>query len=511
MRLQQITGPIAGYPEIMGERSLPYWKTTDPATGEVFSYFDWNNYYVLANRETDVLYQVGLRLYAMCLAAGDYIIKNNLFEKMSIPQWVAAAIIDSWNEEQHTRYAPSFYGRFDIRPVLNERGEIVSGQLFEYNAQTPTSIPETAVTQYDWFCAAQEAGVLLTTDGIDQWNPLGEALIERMVSELTEYQKRTGRKIDILHFAYCGEEAEGEDFTNVEFLRLMAEEAAAKMGVSGQPAFRTRTIRVEDIGYFREDGSISLGKVKVDDSGGLSLASDTNLDSVPDRDFFWEDPEGTEPIERVSDCFMLYPLEQMVWDDFGPMIIKSTLRDDGITLIEPSCMMMWSTKALLPILTELFWYDETRDERPKFLTSGLDASEYPELGDVWTLKDLIIPAYFEGEQPPDFGTTYVRKPVLAREGAGVEIIKCGRQVVTEDDQGYGEEGFVVQRYAPLPVYRRYDDGQPAQQVRPVIGLWMVKHEPVALGIRHDGEITTNRSRFAPHVVLDDNVYERIFI
>ncbi len=42
------------------------------------------------------------------------------------------------------------------------------------------------------------------------------------------------------------------------------------------------------------------------------------------------------------------------------------------------------------------------------------------------------------------------------------------------DQGYGEEGAIVQAYHPPPDF----DGK-----RPVVGAWMVGNEPAGIGIR----------------------------
>ena len=74
------------------------------------------------------------------------------------------------------------------------------------------------------------------------------------------------------------------------------------------------------------------------------------------------------------------------------------------------------------------------------------------------------------------------------------IVIDGEEADRGPDQGYGEEGFVVQQYTDLGDY----DGN-----RPVLGVWTVDMEPAGLGIREsDGLVTNNLSRFVPHVIAD---------
>ena len=118
--------------------------------------------------------------------------------------------------------------------------------------------------------------------------------------------------------------------------------------------------------------------------------------------------------------------------------------EQGQTLwIEPIWKMLWSNKGILPVLWRLF-------------------PDHPNL----------LPAFFEGEEHNL--TSYVRKPLLAREGANSLIVIDGDEADRGPDQGYGEEGFVVQQYTDLGNY----DGN-----HPVLGVWTVDMEPAGLGIR----------------------------
>jgi glutathionylspermidine synthase len=117
--------------------------------------------------------------------------------------------------------------------------------------------------------------------------------------------------------------------------------------------------------------------------------------------------------------------------------------------------MLWSNKALLAILWELF-------------------PGHPNL----------VPAFIDG---PRHLNSYVRKPKMSREGANITIV-VDRQKVYEGAGEYGEEGFVYQHFLP-----------PVNDQHPVIGSWVIDGVSAGIGIRESkGLITDNMSRFVPH-------------
>jgi glutathionylspermidine synthase len=121
--------------------------------------------------------------------------------------------------------------------------------------------------------------------------------------------------------------------------------------------------------------------------------------------------------------------------------------------------MILSNKAILPILYELF-----------------PDSEY------------LLPAYFDEHGMSD----YVKKPLLSREGANIDIIKhFGTIELTTGE--YGDEGYVYQQLFQLP---DFDDNYP------VIGSWVIGQEPAGMGIREAKTlITDNKSRFISHMIV----------
>ena len=162
----------------------------------------------------------------------------------------------------------------------------------------------------------------------------------------------------------------------------------------------------------------------------------------------------------IRNLFKLYPWEWMMADDFGQSVPQS-----GVTFIEPAWRAILSNKGLLPLLWEMF-------------------EGHPNL----------LPAYFSDDpRTANLAGGYVRKPLLSREGANVEMVRPGDAPLSVEGP-YGKEGFVVQALHPLPVF----EGN-----HTVIGSWLVASQPCGIGIREDNSpITKDSSRFLPHVIYD---------
>ena len=182
----------------------------------------------------------------------------------------------------------------------------------------------------------------------------------------------------------------------------------------------------------------------------------------PIEEVGWNGGAFVGPDEKpLGAIFKLYPWEWMVREKFGNYLGK-----DGTLWIEPPWKMLLSNKGLLPMLWEL----------------------YPR-------HPYLLEARFDG---PGLMMSWVKKPLLGREGANITIHQPGRDVETSGD--YGEEGFVYQEYAALEAASAKNfDGK-----FPVIGSWVVGHEEgnvaCGIGIREsDGPITTNASQFVPHL------------
>jgi glutathionylspermidine synthase len=156
----------------------------------------------------------------------------------------------------------------------------------------------------------------------------------------------------------------------------------------------------------------------------------------------------------ISAIFKLYPWEWIVEEEYGPAIVRH-LRDTH--WIEPIWKMFWSNKAILPLLWEMF------PGHPNLLAASWDAD--------------------------GAGPSYVTKPVLAREGANIEIVAAG-EVLAQNPGEYSGPKIYQQLY-PL---RDFGKGYP------VLGAWIVDGVAAGMGIREDGLITGNLARFVPHVI-----------
>lgn len=147
--------------------------------------------------------------------------------------------------------------------------------------------------------------------------------------------------------------------------------------------------------------------------------------------------------------FKLYPWEWLVAEEFGPHVLLNKTR-----WFEPPWKMLLSSKAILKVLYEMF------PESPYLLKAGL--------------------------QP--FGDSYVCKPIHAREGANISIVRYGVTVESTDGE-YGGRPCIYQDFCPLPEFDRH---------YPVVGSWMVNGYACGIGIREgDSLITSNTSRFVP--------------
>lgn len=155
-----------------------------------------------------------------------------------------------------------------------------------------------------------------------------------------------------------------------------------------------------------------------------------------------------EPIRALC---KLYPWEWLVHEPFGQNVpMADTL------WLEPIWKMIWSNKAILAVLWETF-------------------PNHPNL----------LPAHFTPR-----GASYAKKPLLAREGANMALVKDGVTIATTAGD-YGEEGYVYQGLYDLRDFGGH---------RPVLGSWVVDGVAAGMGIREDGLITGNTARFVPHLI-----------
>ncbi|ABY33026.1 glutathionylspermidine synthase family protein [Methylorubrum extorquens] len=237
----------------------------------------------------------------------------------------------------------------------------------------------------------------------------------------------------------------GSDQFNALHERLIAR--LAEIAPPGLIAFAADTSGPEDLGTagYLQDCAVQAGCATILlDLAQIGLRADGAFCGPDEQPF--------------AALFKLYPWEWAFQDTFGSAVAASPTR-----FLEPPWKMMLSNKGLLAHL----WAREPG---------------HPNL----------LPAFFEGDPAcASLGGAYVRKPLLSREGANVEIFSGGARVAGADGP-YGADGFIRQGLAELPCF----DGR-----RPLVGAWIVGDAPAGLCIREsDGPITGDGALFVPHLI-----------
>lgn len=95
---------------------------------------------VVSDEEAQRYYEAGNELYDMFVEAAEYVIENDLFFELDIPNTIVPMIKQSFEEDIHWH----LYGRFDFAGGLD--GAPI--KLLEFNADTPTMLYESAVVQW---------------------------------------------------------------------------------------------------------------------------------------------------------------------------------------------------------------------------------------------------------------------------------------------------------------------------------------------------------------------------
>ena len=179
----------------------PDWQKKVEALGFIFHtvqgapYWDETVCYQFSAKEIDTIERATNDLHALCLDAVQHVIDHQRFAQMGIPKELEPLIIAS-REQEH----PTMYGRFDL--AYGVEGQI---KLLEYNADTPTSLLEAAVIQWQWLEECHPEN--------DQLNSLHEALVARW-AEVPE---------PTIHFAAVWEML--EDRQTLAYLAETAEQA----------------------------------------------------------------------------------------------------------------------------------------------------------------------------------------------------------------------------------------------------------------------------------------------
>ncbi len=268
---------------VTGER--PGWEDTAAAMGFTFHHMDGARYwderayyrFTLDEVEQGIEAPSG-ELHAMCLdLVAEVVGSDALMHRLAIPDAMRDVVAASWRAR-----APSLYGRFDFS--FDGSGP---AKLLEYNADTPTSIYETALFQWQWLEDRIADGTLPAE--ADQYNRLHDALVARFGALFTPGS--------LLHFASVPDFV--EDRQTVRYL----EDAARQAGL--EPSF----VGIEGIGA---------------DAEGQLVDEDDVL---------------------IAALFKLYPWEDMLREPYAKHLAGAKT-----LFLEPAWKAILSNKGILPLL-----------------------------------------------------------------------------------------------------------------------------------------------------------------
>jgi glutathionylspermidine synthase len=203
--------------------------------------------YVLSAAEAEELERASNELHRLCLETAGAIIAGRRYRELKIPPTAIPLIEASWAHAD-----PPLYGRFDFR-----FGDGSPPKLLEYNADTPTSLVESSLFQWQW---AEGQG-----PETDQFNRIHAALLSRLAELRQQFP-------DGLHMASLDDP---EDLLTVSYL----------LEVACQAGFDCSQLTMDQIGWSASPGRF-IGK------------------------------EG----EHIQAMFKLYPWEWMMRDPFSSFL-----------------------------------------------------------------------------------------------------------------------------------------------------------------------------------------------
>ncbi|MGN7158407.1 glutathionylspermidine synthase family protein [Sphingomonas sp. SAFR-052] len=263
----------------------PDWRATAERMGFTFhhqdgqKYWEEGAYYAFSLDEVEQgIEGPSAELHALCRDLVDEVVGSEaMMHRLAIPDDMRDVVAASWRA-----HAPTLYGRFDF--AFDGSGP---AKLLEYNADTPTSIFETALFQWQWLEDRIADGTLPA--GADQYNRLHDALVERFGALFT--------RGSTVHFASVDDHV--EDRQTVRYLEDVARQAGL------DPAF------------------VAIDRIGVDGDGAFVDGDDV----------------------LIAALFKLYPWEDMLREPYAKQLAATKT-----LFLEPAWKALLSNKGILPLL-----------------------------------------------------------------------------------------------------------------------------------------------------------------
>lgn len=245
--------------------------------------------------EAEAYYTATNEIYDMYIEAAEYVIENDLFFDLGIPFNLVDMIKKSWESDVHWH----IYGRFDLAGGID--GQPI--KLIEFNADTPTSLFETALLQW----------ALLKENNMDenkQFNNVYEAIknnFKRLIT-MDEDVSSFEDNYDGWKILFSSIDGNDEEETTTKLLQQIATDAG----------FNTSFEYLGDVQF---------------DADGISDADGNQYE-------YW---------------FKLYP-----WEDIGTdegelaTTLTSIMQNQEAIILNPAYTLLFQSKGMLKILSDLF-------------------------------------------------------------------------------------------------------------------------------------------------------------
>ncbi|MFI0399507.1 MAG: glutathionylspermidine synthase family protein [Thiolinea sp.] len=282
----EIVKPISN--AVMEEVGMA-WHTDSDGTPYIM-----NEIIVVTQEEAEAYYTAANDLYDMYVKAAQHVIDNELFLELDIPFNLVSQIKRSWErDELH------LYGRFDLAGGIDG----LPIKLIEFNADTPTSLFESAVVQW----------ALLKANGMDeesQFNNVYEAIQKNFQRLLTgeDDPANFANYYQYQNILFSSIAGLPEDERTTRFLQQMAADAG----------FQTEYCYMNEAAFSDK---------------GVFNQSNTRFD-------YW---------------FKLYPWEDIALQTDGITgLLEDISRNQACTILNPAYTLLFQSKGIMKVLYELF-------------------------------------------------------------------------------------------------------------------------------------------------------------
>ncbi|XWW47849.1 glutathionylspermidine synthase family protein [Fibrella sp. USSR17] len=231
------------------------------------------------------------RLFELLVEAGQHVIDQDRFAELGIPANLVELIRHSWDDDRNIL----LYGRFDLAGGIDN----TPVKLIEFNADTATCLPETAVVQY----------AHLKANGLDESQQVN-AVFEALVAQFEEIRAQNADLTPTLLLSAMRDSA--EDDANVALLGEAAREAG----------FEVAFAYIDEVEFSATEGIYRF------DNGAF-----TRFD-------FW---------------FKLIPWEYIGNDEPELAgILTQLVRERKVVIMNPAYALLFQSKYMLKVLWELF-------------------------------------------------------------------------------------------------------------------------------------------------------------